>query len=126
MTVSMLGQLEDIALIPYDRTLTRASLSSIYRARALCITESEVITDQEPVPYEYLVLATGSTWEGPLDLPLAKVDASEAVLAQRAQYRAAKSVLIVGGGAVGIGAPSFILANCLYTDRTGCLKRAGR
>lgn len=99
----MLGQLEDTALIPYDRALTRASLSSIYRARALCITSTEVITDQEPVPYEYLVLATGSTWEGPLDLPVAKVDASEAVLAQRAQYRAAKSVLIVGGGAVGIG-----------------------
>lgn len=102
MTVSTLGQLEDTALIPYDRALTRASLSSIYRARALCITSTEVTTDQQPVPYEYLVLATGSTWEGPLDLPQAKEDACQAVLAQRAQYRLAKSVLIIGGGAVGI------------------------
>ena len=110
MTVSTLGRLEDTALIPYDRALTRASLSRIYRARALCITETEVVTDQEPVPYDYLVLATGSTWDGPLDLPLAKVDASEAVLAQRAQYRSAKSVLIVGGGAVGIGTLRLALA----------------
>jgi NADPH-dependent 2,4-dienoyl-CoA reductase/sulfur reductase-like enzyme len=104
MTVSTLGQLEDNALIPYDRLFTRPLLSVTYRARALSITPAEVITDREPVPYEFLVLAMGSTWDGPLNLPPAKVDAAEAVLVQRAQYRSARSVLIVGGGAVGIGA----------------------
>ncbi|KAG8785649.1 hypothetical protein FRC12_017325 [Ceratobasidium sp. 428] len=102
MTVSVMGNLEETALIPYDHLITRPSLSSIYRARALSITATEVVTDVEPVPYEYLILATGSTWEGPLNLPPAKVDAVEAVSAQRTQYRSSHSVLIVGGGAVGI------------------------
>ncbi|KAG9099535.1 hypothetical protein FRC06_005179 [Ceratobasidium sp. 370] len=102
MTVSVMGNLEESALIPYDRLFTRPLLSSLYRARALSITATDVITDKESVPYEYLILATGSTWEGPLNLPPAKVDAIEAVLAQRTQYRSSQSVLIVGGGAVGI------------------------
>jgi hypothetical protein len=123
MTVSVLGQLEDNALIPYDRLFTRPSLSIIYRARAIGITAAEVITDREPVPYEFLVLATGSTWEGPLNLPPAKVDAAETVLVQRAQYRSSRSVLIEGGGAVGIGTSNPRLHERLVTlpfhlDRT--------
>ncbi|KAG8720397.1 hypothetical protein FRC08_000344 [Ceratobasidium sp. 394] len=102
MTVSVMGSLEETALIPYDHLFTRPLLSTLYRARALSVTATDVITDKEPVPYEYLVLATGSTWEGPLNLPPAKVDAVETVLAQRTQYRSSQSVLIVGGGAVGI------------------------
>ena len=49
-----------------------------------------------------LVLATGSKWSGPIDLPDSDADLRQFVAQWREKFRAATDVVIVGGGAVGL------------------------
>jgi DNA replication protein DnaC len=49
------------------------------------------------------VLATGSLWNGALALPDSRKEALEQLDAFRKRLDAAKNVVILGGGAVGIG-----------------------
>lgn len=55
----------------------------------------------EQVPYDVLVLASGSHWEGGLDLPDLRKDAIPFIDTWREKIKASKGVAIVGGGAVG-------------------------
>ena len=74
------------------------------RSAAKEINSKEVITESgETVPYAQLVLATGSSWNGALALPDSRVDAVEHLRSFRNKLDAAQNVLIIGGGAVGIG-----------------------
>ena len=49
-----------------------------------------------------LVLATGSKWSGPIDLPDDEADLRQFVSQWREKFRAAPDIVIVGGGAVGV------------------------
>ena len=48
-----------------------------------------------------LVLATGSKWSGPVDLPEGEADLRQFVSGWREKFRDAQDIVIVGGGAVG-------------------------
>lgn len=68
------------------------------------INEKEVMTESgETVPYTQLVLATGSLWNGVLALPDTRVEAIEQLRSFRKKLDAAENVLIIGGGAIGVG-----------------------
>ena len=58
----------------------------------------------EKIPYTYLVLATGSAWEGHIGHPADKPGMKTWVNIWRKRFDAVKSVVIVGGGAIGVGA----------------------
>lgn len=60
----------------------------------------------EKVPYTYLVLATGSAWEGHIGHPSDKPGVKTWVSDWRKRFAAVKSVVIVGGGAIGVGTPN--------------------
>ena len=49
-----------------------------------------------------LVLATGSKWSGPIDLPDGEADLRQFVSQWREKFKAAEDVVVVGGGAVGV------------------------
>ena len=49
-----------------------------------------------------LVLATGSKWSGPTDLPDSGGDLRQFASQWRERFKAAPDVVIVGGGAVGV------------------------
>ena len=95
------------ALIPYSEFLPKAALVQGWlkevRERSI-IVETGAHPGRTEVPYDYLVLATGSNYEGDLVKPLS------GHLGERLQHfrtvrkhlEGAGRVLIVGGGAVGI------------------------
>ena len=49
-----------------------------------------------------LVLATGSKWSGPIDLPESGTDLRHVVSQWREKFKVAEDIVIVGGGAVGV------------------------
>lgn len=49
-----------------------------------------------------LVLATGSKWSGPVDLPDSEADLRQFASQWREKFKGAEDIVIVGGGAVGV------------------------
>ncbi|KAJ1310822.1 hypothetical protein OPQ81_009341 [Rhizoctonia solani] len=100
-SVTAQGSVGEDSLIPFDRAFG-PSVRLVHSA-AKQITPTEVITESgERITYSHLVLATGSIWNGPLALPDSRKQALEHLNAFRKQLNAAKDIVIVGGGAVGI------------------------
>ncbi|KAF7311070.1 FAD/NAD(P)-binding domain-containing protein [Mycena chlorophos] len=102
MTVSSDNDLLDTALIPYDK-LFKGSNGKFVQGVVASIREADkvvVLADGQEVKYDYLVLAPGSIWEGPLEIPFD--GAKEFIEAQRATFAKAQKIVLVGGGAVGI------------------------
>jgi NADH dehydrogenase FAD-containing subunit len=61
----------------------------------------------ERVKYDALVLTTGSKWEGPLAFPGSRDEVKVWVEEWREKFEKAEDVVIVGGGATGLGAPFY-------------------
>jgi NADPH-dependent 2,4-dienoyl-CoA reductase/sulfur reductase-like enzyme len=97
------GSIEQTGLIPFDRAFDPSV--RLVHSSAKQITSTHVVTDSgDRIPYAHLVLATGSLWNGALALPDSRVQAMEHLRAFRKQLEGAKNVVVLGGGAVGIGA----------------------
>ncbi|KAG8766947.1 hypothetical protein FRC12_006557 [Ceratobasidium sp. 428] len=95
------GAIDEGALVPNDRAFD--SSVRIVRSGAKEINKLEVITESgESIPYEHLVLATGTIWTGALDLPDSRKEAVEHLRSFKQELKAAQNVLIVGGGSVGL------------------------
>lgn len=77
--------------------------------------EGEVVE----VPYEYLVIATGTKLSPPGSLHTeGKMDGVEYFRAYQEQVRRSKRIVVVGGGAVGIRELTFLLDRVHYVIRT--------
>ena len=94
------------SLIPYDR-LPGVTL---VEGKAVAIEEAApgkggavVLESGERVEYAALVLGTGSSWSGTTDFPDPDEDVHEHISSWRSRFAKAKNVVVVGGGAVGIG-----------------------
>jgi len=72
-----------------------------------------VLADGETLDYSVLVLATGSTWEGPLNLPDSQEDELASIKASRKQFEKANKIVLVGGGAIGIGEAEYSVSPCI-------------
>ncbi|KAG8721680.1 hypothetical protein FRC08_011089 [Ceratobasidium sp. 394] len=95
------GLIEERALVPLDRAF--GPDVRVVHSAAKEINSNAVITESgESIPYEHLVLATGSSWNSALDLPNSRAGAIEHFRSFRKRLAAAEHVLIIGGGAVGI------------------------
>jgi NADH dehydrogenase FAD-containing subunit len=107
MAVTSEGNLEDSAFMPYDKMFTYGN-ASIRQGTVEAIEAHEsgggkvTLYGGEKLQYRILILCPGSTWEGPINLPLLKEEALQSINEWRARFKAAKSVILVGGGAVGI------------------------
>ena len=62
----------------------------------------------EEVLYDVVVIATGSSWEGLVNFPEDEALYKEFIEEWRNKFDQAEDVVIVGGGAVGIGEVSFL------------------
>ncbi len=93
-------RLFDKIAIPYDRLLNRGT---VLRARAVGIVERAVtLSDGRSVEGDVIVVATGSTYANPFKPKGDDVDGMIAAsLCAHEQLSAARSVAIVGAGAVG-------------------------
>lgn len=123
MAVTSEDNLEETALIPTDNLFTdrigRLKVGTVSRVVQASKTGEEggvvVLESGEEVPYRYLVLATGSVWEG----PLAGLSGDTSKLLStirdwRAKFGQAKSIIIIGGGSIGLGMFVAILQFWLY------------
>ncbi|CEL58299.1 Apoptosis-inducing factor 2 OS=Taeniopygia guttata GN=AIFM2 PE=2 SV=1 [Rhizoctonia solani AG-1 IB] len=100
-SVTSQGSIAEDSLIPFDRAFDPSV--RLVHSGAREINSTEVVTDSgEHIAYSYLVLATGSLWNGALALPDSRKEALEQLDAFRKRLDAAKNVVILGGGAVGI------------------------
>lgn len=107
MVVSAEDKLEDSALVPYDRLLP--GLEHVV-ASVAAIEETApgkggvlVLSTGERVEYAALVLATGSLWSGVSAFGDTDESVRKHISEWRARFAGAQNVVIVGGGAVGIG-----------------------
>ncbi|KAF8669000.1 Pyridine nucleotide-disulfide oxidoreductase, partial [Rhizoctonia solani] len=95
------GDLHERALILNSHAFD--STVQTIRSGVKQITDTDVIIESgEAIPYEHLVLAMGSNWTGPLNLPSSKEKAIEHFESFKSELSTADNTLIVGGGSVGI------------------------
>jgi apoptosis-inducing factor 2 len=105
MTVSDLDNLEETALVPYDKLPC-----AFVQAKVNTIQETGpgkggvlILDNGEQLDYTALVLATGSRWPGLADFGDTDRDAQNHIRLSRGNVARAKNIVITGGGAVGIG-----------------------
>ncbi|KAJ7785799.1 FAD/NAD-P-binding domain-containing protein [Mycena metata] len=112
MTVSDGNDLAETALIPFDRLFAAGSKGAFVKGVVEGIHPnrgegqqsrggSVVLADGQEFPYDVLVLAPGSVWEGPIDFPLDEQEVNGFLAEQRARFKKAGKIVLVGGGAVG-------------------------
>jgi NADPH-dependent 2,4-dienoyl-CoA reductase/sulfur reductase-like enzyme len=89
----------------------------------------KVILDSgDEVLYDVVVIATGSLWEGLADFPDDEILYKEFIEEWRNKFKNANNVVIVGGGAVGIGKTVFLFFTHeeLLTSYYWCYRNCGR
>ena len=104
---------EDIAeqvLVPYSRLFKSEETGIVVQASVTTIKAKSVIISRphklfgSEVEFEYLVVATGSTWHDPVELnTVSRKEATELFAKRRTEVARAKDIIIVGAGPVGIG-----------------------
>ncbi|MEM8617974.1 MAG: FAD-dependent oxidoreductase [Pseudomonadota bacterium] len=93
------SNVRDQALIPYDKLLTKGR---IVKGKATAIKENAVVVGDQEIAADYIVLATGASNGGIFKPADESIDAfRDAQSKVEAQIKAAKSIVIVGAGAVG-------------------------
>lgn len=121
MLVTSEGHLEDAVLMPLPAEKYNTGNKKLIIASVTRIVEEPKenatggaggyvhLDNGEKVEYAVLALAPGSLWdsEGPCALPFGRKEALDAVGGWRARFEGAKEVVIIGGGAVGLGAYLF-------------------
>ena len=119
MTTTSEGKLEESCLIPYDSLLVKNN-GTIKIGRVSAIEQgkegrdgSVVLTSGERIHYDFLVIAPGSEWDGPLSLADDRAAVLEHIKAWRRKFENSKNgIILAGGGAVGIGTVLFCPSYC--------------
>ena len=106
--VTEYGDLENQALIPYDRLVTLphtfavGSVVSIQRPTGTQTSGLVTLDDGSEVPFAMLVLATGFSWPKVFDWPTTQKGVAEVLREHREKLQAANSAVVAGGGALGL------------------------
>lgn len=128
-TTTSEGHLEDTALLPYDKLFANGNdkvKGEVKIGRVIRIEHGgdeksvsegreggEVVLESgERVRYDVLVLAPGSIWAGPLGFPDGEEEVRKHIESWRRKFEEAKGVVLVGGGAVGIGTHRSVSLHC--------------
>jgi len=97
------GDFAGQAIVPLDRTFQSGKAGEVIIGQVARIEDGVAhLTDDRELPYDYLVLATGTTWSGPLVFPNDVEKKDQWIENWHRKFAEAKSIVIVGGGAVGI------------------------
>jgi len=103
------GHLEDQVLMPLPEKKYNTGNRKVVLGRVASIEDSDtgkgrfvMLDNGERLEYSVLILAPGSTWEGPLNLSDDKQETLESIRSWRTRFEKAKDIVLVGGGAVGV------------------------
>ncbi|KAG2004408.1 hypothetical protein CC2G_002967 [Coprinopsis cinerea AmutBmut pab1-1] len=110
MVVTPQGALENQVHIPYDTLFTgKRSIGRVVIAKVVGVDENDDkkggkvrLDSGETIDFAVLVVATGCTWEGPLNFPDGREELEKWLAEWRDRFCKAEDVVIVGGGSVGI------------------------
>lgn len=110
MTTTSEDKLEESALIPYDNLIVKNN-GTIKIGRVSAIEPGKegrdgtvVLDTNERIRYDFLVLAPGAEWDGPLAFPDDRAAVLEHIKSWRGKFENAKGgIVLAGGGAVGLG-----------------------
>lgn len=111
------GNLEKDICLPYDHVFgkdRRGGVGRLSKIKITKVTSVEETSDggyvyldnKERLHWSFLVIATGSEWNGPLRYPSRREDVTEYLDGWREKLASAKSIVVVGAGAVGAGTKS--------------------
>ena len=114
MLVTPEPDLEHHAVLPYDNIFGTGNgvgrLSRVVHDKVDHVDEKSGgeggtvhLSNGERIDWDVLVIATGSVWKGPLNFPSTKKDLPLWTKAWQEKFSKAKNVVLVGGGAVGLG-----------------------
>jgi NADH dehydrogenase FAD-containing subunit len=109
LVVSAHHDLDGRVFMPYDQLFEKNGSFKLGTVTAIekHTRGGDVILETgERVKFDVVVLATGSKWDGALSFPNTSVEAKDWIERTRARISAAKDIVLVGGGAVGIGKSS--------------------
>lgn len=101
------------AFFPYDNLFAPGNAGRVLQGKVVQVQESPnavILESGESLKYDYLVLATGSKWTGPsaFDKYTSDREVHDHVKQWRSKVEKSNSIVIVGGGAVGIGTYLFL------------------
>ena len=116
MLVTPEPDLEHNAVLPYDNIFGTGNgvgrLSRVIYGKVDHVEEnyegeggSVHLSNNEKINWDVLVIASGSVWKGPLNFPSTKKDVLLWTQAWQEKFSKARNVVLVGGGAVGLGTP---------------------
>jgi NADH dehydrogenase FAD-containing subunit len=124
MLVTPEPNLENHAILPYDNVFGTGNgvgrLSRLVHGKVDRVEEkyggeggSVHLSNGEKIDWDVLVIATGSVWKGPLNFPSTRKDLLLWTKAWQEKFSKARNVVLVGGGAVGLGTSAYLLKNFL-------------
>jgi len=116
MLVTPEPDLEHNAVLPYDNVFGTGNgvgrLSRIVHDKVSHVEEksggeggSVHLSNGEKINWDVLIIATGSVWKGALNFPSTNNDLLLWTKAWQEKFSKARNVVLVGGGAVGLGTP---------------------
>jgi NADH dehydrogenase FAD-containing subunit len=109
MVVTSEGSLEETALMPFGAKHNGPN-KKVLNAKVASVVDSEtqgryvVLENGDKIDFSVLVLTPGSKWEGPINFPDKKEEHLEWIKTWREKFAKAQDIVLVGGGAVGLGA----------------------
>ncbi|KAG6845101.1 hypothetical protein H0H87_000800 [Tephrocybe sp. NHM501043] len=101
------GAFEEQVIMPLDKLLVNGN-GTIITAEVTAVLEdgdkggSVTLSNGDTLRWDALVLAPGSHWEGPVEVPNKKSETIEWFKGWQAKFAKAENILLVGGGAVAI------------------------
>ena len=108
MAVSTVDNLEKEAIKPYDRVFANGDGEYVHGSVVAIEKEGYtgghvVLQNGTRIQYHVLILATGSIWEGPSNIPDDPEEIQRFLNQYRTTIKNAKNIVVAGGGSVGIG-----------------------
>ena len=109
MVVTAEGKLEDAVLIPLSEAKYNTGNKKLIIASVTSIVEQGVeggyleLDNGDKLDYSVLILASGVTYQGPFAIPDTKAEAVAFTTSWRERFAKGNDIVIVGGGAVGLG-----------------------
>lgn len=120
MTVTDEGHLEERCFVPYDNLFVNGN-GTYQQGKVVSINvvqekgsskDTIVLEDGERVEFDALVLATGSSYTGPVAFPDNPTECIAHIEQWRGKFKEAEHVCLVGGGGVAVGTSSFSTPYC--------------
>ncbi|KJA15813.1 hypothetical protein HYPSUDRAFT_1066992 [Hypholoma sublateritium FD-334 SS-4] len=108
MVTTAEGKLEDVVLMPLSEARYNTGNKKLIIASVTSVVEQGSVggyldlDNGDKVDYSVLVLASGTTYEGPFSIPDTKSGAVAFITSWRERFAKANDIVLVGGGAVGL------------------------